>query len=129
MNPRTVTDAIVDRLDAELTQPVTVGERQADPPAVIVHPLPGGTLPGLLSDLHRSGTLPYQVTCVGKGREQAEWLAEQTVAALDDFTHADSGIRLVHLVAWPGVRLDADDPPGVWIATPSFHVTVDQEPT
>ena len=126
---RLVSNALRDRLASQITwiTGVEVATRTLPPPCVIVDPLQGGTVQRMLgtTESASAGTLPYQLTCVGvdgtAGREQAEHLATEAVAALVGFT--DDLIVLVQVDAWGNVRPDHDQQPPVWIAQPMVRVT------
>jgi len=76
------TDAVIAALeDAGLT----VGDAEAPsspPPYVVVYPILGGAIYGVMLKPHREAELLYQVTCVGLDRQQAEWLQDKARAAL-----------------------------------------------
>ena len=127
MNRRPVTDALRNRLaDVVTWASVEVGQRLTDPPVIVVHPLPGGIPSQMLdgpSSLKHGHTL-YQLTCVGvagtSGREQAEQLAADAVAALVGWT--DDTVAAVTVDTFGDARPDHDEQPAVWFSTPTVQV-------
>lgn len=126
---RTISNAIRDRLAAQITwlTGVEVADRTLDPPCIIVDPIQGGTLTGMLDagETVKQGSLPYQLTCVGvegaAGREQAEQIATQAIDALAGWT--TDTIVLVQVDAWGNARPDEDVTPPVWISQPMVRIT------
>lgn len=114
--PRPHTDAVRDALAAAGLTVEVVDRGGTPPPVVVVHPLPGGSRDGTVADPFDDGDIPYQLTCVGTGREQAEWLVPQALAALRP-TVAVTG-RRVRVVpeGHAHVVIDRDVDPPVWTA-------------
>lgn len=75
-----LTTALKAWLAEELNRGVEVGESpSASPlPYVMIYPIPGGRFSGpAFSAPNADADAVYQLTSVGKGREQAEWLADR----------------------------------------------------
>lgn len=91
-------------------------------PYMVLYPLApsfGGTIAAASDDAE----IEYQVTCVGETREQAEWVADQAIAALVEQTVTITGrsvMRLRLTDAGGGVRRDDDVLPSVFYTTPRF---------
>ena len=116
------TNAVIAKLQAAS---LTVGDAQGltPPPYVVVYPITGGSYSGTLTDPQKNAELVYQVTCVGSGREQAEWLLDKaTVTMLSGITV--TGRALIHLyVQEPsGVQVDNDADPPLFYATPRYRL-------
>jgi hypothetical protein len=108
-DPGAETSGIVDALrDAGLTvgdaePPVGVHGRQRDGSFTryaVVWPLTGGTTSGTLGNPDEDLSVPYQITCVGESRRQAETMQVEVDRAL-----ADAGPRLVD-GRWMTLRVD-----------------------
>ncbi len=76
---RPLTAAVISVLQ---TAGLTVGD--ADAPAevsgagyVVVYPLPGGSFDGSLADAWSDADPVYQLTSVGRSRQQCEWVADK----------------------------------------------------
>lgn len=116
------TDGVIAALEAAN---LTVGDGEApsgSPPYAVVYPIPGGRAFGSLSEPHEDAELVYQVTCVGLTREQAEWVADKSMALLDGVTVEDRVIAFVELDSMGGARRDTTVTPAVWQATPRFRL-------
>jgi hypothetical protein len=117
------TDAVIVKLQAA---GLTVGDAQAPsnsgPPYCIVYPLPGGDSFGTLQNPNEDADLPFQVTCVGVSRKQAEWVADQTLTLLGGLSVAGRAIVLVTLDSFGGARPDHDVSPPVYSSTPRYRV-------
>lgn len=76
-NVRTLHDAVYTMLDNAL--PVAVGDSEAPDtlPHVIVYAVRGGLIEGSLGEPDVDATVPYQITCVSRRRDQAEWLQHE----------------------------------------------------
>ena len=91
------TDAIVAALEAA---GLTVGDAEAptfSPPYVVVYPILGGALYGVMLKPHREAELLYQVTCVGLSRRQAQWLQDEARGVLLGGV-AVAGYQVEHVV-------------------------------
>jgi hypothetical protein len=88
---------------------------------VVVYPLPGGTRSGNLDDPYGDAQLPFQVTCVGRSRRQAQWLLDEVEVILDGVTVAG---RSIHPMpdSNPGVVRDDDLGKPLFYATPRYKL-------
>lgn len=91
-------------------------------PYVVVYNIPGGGMSGSLENPFEDADLVYQVTCVGKNQEQAEWLVDQVMVLVEGFEVEGRSIALVTPDGGPGVRPDKDETPPVFFSTPRFTV-------
>lgn len=125
---RPVTDAVEAHLDASLNATVTSGDRTddlgnlIDPPVVVVYPIDGGSWLLTLDNSWDDLEAPYQLTCVGAGREQAEWLADESRAVM--LGSLPAGVKRVRPDTTAGVMPDYDVSPHVWVATPVYYLTI-----
>lgn len=119
-----VVTAVKDQLDANLSVTVEAGERTVDPPVVVVHAIPGGSWLRTLDNQWDDAETPVQLTCVGRGWEQAVWLADQSRAVLlaEPFPDGVKHVRPDDIT--PGATPDWDTEPPVWISTPVYYLTV-----
>lgn len=120
---RAHTDAVIAALEA---LGLAVGDAVApdqDPPYVVVYPIPGGSTTGTLATPDDDAILVYQVTCVGKTREQAEWLADKALILLEGNV-AVTGRRVlrVSLDMHGGTQRDDQLTPPVFWSTPRFRI-------
>lgn len=104
-NVRTLFDAVYTLLDSVL--PVAVGDSQAPTtlPHVIVYSVRGGLIDGTLGEPDVDFVQPFQVTCVSRRRDQAQWLQ-----------HEVRDLLLSQTLVVPGrgvTRVYIDDPSGV----------------
>lgn len=116
------TDAVIAALEAA---DLSVGDAEApdaQPPYVVVYAIPGGRAFGSLAEPHEDAELVYQITCVGKTREQAEWLADKAMVLLDGLTVDGRSIAFVTLDSLPGVQRQTEPTPAVFLSTPRFRV-------
>lgn len=122
---RPVTDAIRDHLDSGLPDHVAVedGERTVDPPVAVVQSLTGGEWLAMIEPTWDDGEAPWQITCAGVIRDQAEWLADQVRGVM--LGSLPSGVKFVRPDSMGyGARVDRDVDPDVWVSTPVFYLTV-----
>lgn len=116
------TDAVIAALEAV---GLTVGDATAaglTPPYAVVYKIEGGEFAGSLQDPFEDADLVYQVTSVGRTREQAEWVADKAMVLLDGVTVNGRSIALVSPDGGPGVRRDDDVSPPLFYATPRFRL-------
>jgi hypothetical protein len=119
---RTLTDAVIETLeDGGLTVGDATGQGLTAP-YVVVFPIAGETYDGTIGP---GGTWteidkPFQPTCVGVTREQAEWLADR-VRTLLLTPHADYRARPIG--GGGTVRDDATGSPALCYAYPRFSMT------
>lgn len=127
---RTHTDAVIAHLEAlgllvgDATKPDGAGD-QDDGSFVkyaIVYPEPGGGSGGTLGDLHGDAELIYQVTCIGKSREQAQWVVDAALGLLEGLSVPERHIPFVQLDRPPGIERDEKQTPALYFATPLFRV-------
>lgn len=74
---RSLTQSLIDTLTAG---GLTVGDATGEgltPPFVVVYPIAGETFDGTVGDTWSEVDKPFQPTCVGADRWQAEWLADR----------------------------------------------------
>lgn len=119
---RVHTDAVIAALEAAN---LTVGDADAEgltPPYVVVYPIAGGEMFGSLDDPYEDADLLYQVTCVGRTREQAEAITNRAMALLNGFSVTGRSIALVSPEGTPGTRPDHDVDPPVFYSTPRFRI-------
>lgn len=83
---------------------------------------------GSLENPFEDGDLVYQVTCVGKTREQAEWVVDKAMALLDGFTVTGRSIAYVSVDGGPGTRPDYDVTPALFYSTPRFTIKTTPDP-
>lgn len=120
---RTHSDAVIAALEGA---GLTVGDGTADGltvPYAVVYNISGGRMSGNLDDPFEDADLVYQVTCVGRTREQAEWVADKaTVTLVAGFSVAGRSIVLVTPEGGPGTRADRDVTPPVYFSTPRYTI-------
>jgi hypothetical protein len=125
VDPRVATDGIRTKL---ATFGLTVGDGQAppevEPPYVVVYPIAGGSTTGTLADLDGDADLVYQVTCVGKTREQAQWLENKVMGLLGVGTVTITGryVNRISLDGFGGIFRDDKTSPPLFMAVPRFRV-------
>lgn len=93
-------------------------------PYMILYPLTA-TFDGTMYNPSDDADLEYQVTCVAETREQAEWVADQAIAALVEQTVTITGrstLQRIQLIDAGGARRDDSVSPSVFIATPRFSL-------
>lgn len=122
---RTHTDAVIAALVALGGPPV--GDAHApdeEAPYYVAYPVPGGESTGNLGSPSDDAVLIVQVTCVGKSREQAQWMADKATEKLlnETLTVADRKIARIKLDTNPGVRRDDDVTPPVFTSMPRFRL-------
>jgi hypothetical protein len=124
------TDAVIARLEeldllvGDAKKPEGAGD-QDDGSFVkyaVVYPIAGGTSSGTLGDLHGDAELIYQVTCVGKSREQAQWVADAALGLLDGLSVPERHIPFIALDIPPGIERDDKQTPPLFIAAPRFRI-------
>jgi hypothetical protein len=117
------TDAVIATLVAA---GLTVGDAKApagDPPYVVVYSISAGGWTGPLAARHDDGSLVYQVSCVGKSRQQAEWLEDKAITAiLEGIPVTGRSIPYIELDLSGGVARDDDRTPPLWTAAPRFRI-------
>lgn len=116
------TDGVIAKLVAA---GLVVGDGEApdaEPPYAVVHSIPGGSATGSIEEPHEDGELVYQVTCVGTTREQAEWVADESMVLLEGITVEGRSIPFVDLDTLSGARRDTTVTPALWICTPRFRI-------
>lgn len=120
---RTLTDAVISTLEAGS---LTVGDASGEgltAPYVVVYPIAGETYDGTLGTGGASWSLtdkPFQPTCVGTTREQAEWLADK----VRDLLIADTSMFRARPIGGGGtVRDDTTGSPALFLAFPRFSMT------
>ena len=117
------TDGVIASLEAA---GLTVGDADAEglsPPYCVVYAIPGGGFTGTMENPFEDGELPYQVTCVGETREQAEWATDKALTALvAGVTVTGWNVVLVSPDGHPGVRPDHDVSPPLFYSTPRFRL-------
>jgi hypothetical protein len=94
-------------------------------PYMVVYPLEGGITRGPVSDPGADIEWPWQVTCVGASRQQAERVCDVAIAALTTVTLTVAGRRQmqpVNLDMRGGVRRDDQITPPLFYATPRFRL-------
>lgn len=136
---RAHTDAFIAALEAELTATVAVVGDAKKPagagwqgtpgqsdfvPYAIVYPWSGFTFDGNLTGFQDNADLEWQITCVGRTREQCEWLQDAAFALIGQpLTVAGRSVPLIRLgSAGGGVREDETVAPKVWMSTPQLAV-------
>lgn len=77
---------------------------------------------GTLGSPHDDARLVYQVTCVGKTREQAGWVADKSMTLLDLFPVVSRSVTFVD-VDMPGIIRDDKESPPLFYSTPRFTIT------
>jgi hypothetical protein len=90
-------------------------------PYMVLFPLPDESHGGSLTDPHQFVTQLFQVTCVGKTMEEAEWMQHEARTALVGFTPAVDDATPIELDLGSGVRRDDDGP--VFFTTDRFRIT------
>jgi hypothetical protein len=117
------TDAVIAALVAD---DLAVGDAVAPdqaPPYVVVYPISGGGTTGTLATPDDDAILVYQVTCVGKSREQAEWLADRALKLLDnDLIVPGRRVCRVSLDMHGGVQRDDQVTPPVFWSMPRLRI-------
>lgn len=130
------TDAILAALRATFGDRAEVGDAEAPDGTgrqgdgsfakyAVVYALSGGNTMGTLATPDADAWLPYQVTCVGGSRQQAEWVRDEVVARLvGTYTLEVEQRRIprVRLDSTGGATRDDDQTPPVWWAAPRFAV-------
>ena len=116
------TNGIISALEAELV----VGDAVApdvDPPYAVVYPVPGGSTSGTLADPDDDAVFVYQVTCVGKSREQAEWIADKVLQLLQaGVTGPGRRVLRVSPDMHGGIQRDDQVTPPVFASFPRFRI-------
>lgn len=92
-------------------------------PYMILYPL-SGQFDGTIAAGSDDAEIDYQVTCVGETRVQAEWCADQAIAALVEQSVVIVGrsIMRIELVDTGTARRDDSVLPSVFFATPRFSL-------
>lgn len=121
------TDAVItvlEALDLKVGDAVWSGNPEDDAPYVVVYPIPGGSTSGTLGAPDDDAEIVIQVSCVGKSREQAEWLADKAKGLLGIGTlDVDSRyIPLVSLDMFGGIMRDDSVTPPLFTAAPRFRI-------
>lgn len=94
-----------------------------DPPYVVVYSISAAGWTGTLGALHDDGSLVFQVTCVGRSRDQAEWLADKVIlTVLGGITVTSRSIPNIALDLSGGVARDDGQTPPLWTAAPRFRI-------
>lgn len=105
---------------------VTTGDAQAPTGAsekyAVVYAIPGGNAYGTLGARHDDAELIYQVTCVGKDRKQAEWVADKAMGLLAGFAVTGRSVPVVELESAPGIQRDDTKSPPLFYSTPRFRL-------
>ena len=117
------TDAVLTALEALGLEVGDAVAPNADPPYVVVYPIPGGGSTGTLAAQHDDAILVYQVTCVGNSREQAEWLADKALELLQgDLSVSGRRVCNVDLDMHGGVQRDDQVTPPIFSSMPRFRI-------
>lgn len=122
------TDAVITTLEAA---GLTVGDGDASgltAPYAVVYTIDPNYY-GTLDNPYENADIVYQVTCVGKTREQAEWVQDKAMVLLDGFEVDGRHIAHVRPDGGPGVRPDRDVTPPVFFSTPRFTVKTTPDPS
>lgn len=94
-------------LTALQTSTITIGDGEAprtpdkseiNPPYAVLYPIPGGLFDGPLSDTQADISLIYQITAVGKTRQQAQVILDICRAIMMDKSNISIPGRLVRSV-------------------------------
>lgn len=93
----------------------------AVPPYAVVYHL-NDIFFGTLEEPDEDADLVYQVTCVGKSDEQAEWVMDRAMVLVEGFEVEGRSITRVRPDGGPGPRPDYDVSPVVFYATPRFTI-------
>lgn len=110
---------------------LTVGDGTAaglTAPYAVVYNITGGDMSGTLENPYEDAELIYQVTCVGKTREQAEWVVDKAMVLVDGFEVEGRHIALVRPDGGPGTRPDYDVTPPLFFSTPRFTIYTTPDP-
>jgi len=121
MTVRAHTNAVIAALE---TIGPPVGDAKApdaNPPYYVVYPLPG-QFDGNLADPDEDVMLAYQVTCVGRSREQAEGLADAARTVMAALTVTGRNIQRVIPDTAGGTLRDDDDQPPVFTVPDRYTV-------
>lgn len=118
------TDAIVAAL---VSGGLSVGDAVAPDPApdggyAVVYQLLGGQVAPRLGAPADDAFLAYQVTCVGKSREQAEWVADKAIEILVGGISVAGRRTHVTVDFHGGVLRDDQQTPPIFYSTPRFRV-------
>jgi hypothetical protein len=119
---RELTNALINILEAD---GLTVGDGiapDATPPYVVVYGQPDDGRTGTGSDPYADVRHSYQVTSVGQYRDQAEWAADKTRAALHAASWTVTGHSVMHIVDGPGGDVSRDPE----TETPSYFNSIDE---
>lgn len=119
------TDAVIAALKAtDLVVGDAIAPEDAVPPYAVVYLIAGGGLGGTLGDPNADATLTYQVTCVGRSRQQAEWVGDKALELLSrQVLVPNRRVLNVRLHIPPGVQRDDQVSPPVFWSTPQFRIT------
>ena len=114
------TDAVIAALEADgLTVGDATGEGLAAP-YVVVYRI-SGTRDGEAAAPEDRAELVFQLTCVGTGRQQAEWVQDKAETALRSITVAGRSVR-VWVDTDGAVSRDDDVSPPLWYSTPRYRL-------
>lgn len=93
-------------------------------PYMVLYPA-FGTFDGTIAAGSDDASLEYQITCVGATREQAEWVADEAIAALVEQSVVIVGrsIMRIQLEDIGMVRRDDDVLPSVFFTTPRISLS------
>jgi len=90
---------------------------------VVVYSIPGGGTSGNLDDPNADAVLVYQVTCVGKRRDQAELLADQVSELLQtELDVPGRDIPSIKVNMHGGALRDDSVTPPVFQSSPRFRI-------
>ena len=114
------TDAVIAALEAD---GLTVGDATGEgltTPYVVVYRI-SGTRDGEADAPEDRAELVFQITCVGTGRKQAEWVQDKAEAALRSITVAGRSVR-VYVDSDGPVSRDDDTPVPLFYSTPRYRL-------
>lgn len=133
LDPRIFYNAIVTRLTSETGKSIGEAEEptvtldsnsRITDPYGILYPLSENPF-GPLSDSSESAEWRFQVTCVGRDMDQAQWMQQKVRAALLGWTPTVSGLatHAVLLLDGSGIERDTDFNPYRFYSSDRFQTT------
>jgi hypothetical protein len=120
-NPHTL--AVIDALKT-IGKPVGDARKpDGEPPYAVVYPF-GGTRSGPVGDPDADASLTWQITCVGRDREGAEWMADRVAEVMDGGVVNIPGRKVMRAqtVSDQPIRRDDDVQPPLFYATPIWRL-------
>ena len=115
-------DELVSEIMSMTDIPIEVGDRDNDPPTMILFPLDNVWWFFQMDDSFTEANMMFQLTCVGVSWQQSVWLCEQAMDVI--LSIETENIKRIRPHTTPQPQLDDAVTPPVWFAPTRWWATV-----